>query len=289
MGPAIYRTEAGGQAVRERYRAFLAAWPIANTKRHVPTSFGETFVVSCGPEGAPDVLLLHGSAANSASWMGDVALLANGRRIHAIDLIGEPGLSAPSRPPLAGGGYAEWLGEVLGALSVEHAALIGISLGGWVALDYATRCPGNVSAVVLLCPGGVGRQRNVLLWAAPLSLLGRWGRERILERLAGGPRPPGGVPPAVRAFGEFMDLIFANFRPRNETLPLFDDARLRKLSMSLLAILGARDAMIDSRATRARLARCCPQAEILWLPRAGHILTGHAADIDAFLTRKIPT
>ncbi len=65
----------------------------------------ETFVIdasgACGAESVPPLLLLHGSVANSAMWMGDVAAWAPHFRIFAVDIIGDAGLSAPSRPPLA--------------------------------------------------------------------------------------------------------------------------------------------------------------------------------------------
>jgi pimeloyl-ACP methyl ester carboxylesterase len=283
---AIWKSEAGGKAVLARYAEFLEHWPAPNEQRRIATAHGETFVVSCGPQGAPDVVLLHGSVSNAASWLGDVATLSQRFRVHAVDMIGEPGLSAPARPPLASYVYAEWLGQVLAGLGVQRAALVGISLGGWLALEYATRRPEAVSAIVLLCPGGVGRHRNILIWALPLLLLGRWGRQKIMARMAGAARPPA-ASPEVKAYGEFMDLIFANFRPRTEVLPPFSDADLTRLDMPLLAILGAKDVMIDSAGTRERLVRNAPNAEVVWLPEAGHLLIGHASTIDGFLGKAL--
>lgn len=283
---AIWKTPAGGEAVLARYRQFLEHWPAPNEQRGIATTHGETFAISSGPIGAPDVVLLHGSASNSASWMGGAAMLSQRFRVHAVDMIGEPGLSAPNRPPLASHVYADWLGEVLAGLGVQRAAIVGISLGGWLALEYATRWPETVSAVVLLCPGGVGRHRNILVWALPLLLMGRWGRQKIMERMAGGAAPPA-ASPAVQAYGEFMDLIFANFRPRTEVLPPFPDADLACLTMPLLAVLGAKDVMIDSAGTRERLTRNAPNAEVLWLPEAGHLLIDQGATIDAFLAKAL--
>lgn len=283
---AIWKTPAGGEAVLARYRQLLEHWPAPNEQRLVPTAHGDTSVISAGPQGAPDVVLLHGSASNSASWMGDVATLARRFRVHAVDMIGEPGLSAPNRPPLASHVYADWLGEVLAGLGVTRCALVGISLGGWLSLEYATRRPEAVSAIVLLCPGGVGRHKNILVWALPLLLLGRWGRQKIMQRMAGGAPPPSPSPEVV-AYGEFMDLTFANFRPRTEVLPPFTDAELARLEMPLLAILGAKDVMIDSAGTRERLVSNVAKAEVTWLPEAGHLLIGHAAEIDGFLGRAV--
>src|SRR5205807_1456668 len=142
----------------------------------------------------------HGSGANTTSWMGDVAALAQRFRVYALDMIGEPGFSAPSRPPLGSEAYAVWLDQVLAGLGVARAALVGISLGGWLALDYATRRPGRVIALALLCPGGVGPQKN-LLWILPLLLLGKWGRAQVMRRLGGGAVIGTGEPsPALKAF-----------------------------------------------------------------------------------------
>jgi pimeloyl-ACP methyl ester carboxylesterase len=279
---AIWKSPAGAAAVRERYRAFLSRWPVAHEQLSLTTRHGDTFVVASGPKDAPAVVLLHGSASNSAMWMGDVGAWAQRFRVYAVDVIGEPGLSADGRPSLASGAYAEWLDDLFAGLGLRRAALVGISLGGWLALDYASRRPERVSALALLCPGGVGRHKNVLLWAGPLLLLGPWGRRLVTRRIAG-PRPAGPVSPVEEAFGGFMQLIFANFRPRHERLPRFSDAALARLAMPTLCVLGARDAMIDSAGTRERLARNAPHAEISWLPDAGHFLAGQTAPIAAFL------
>lgn len=97
---AIYASAAGGRAVERRYREILGLWPIPNKRLTIQTREGDTFVVACGPQDAPPLLLLHGSGANTAMWMGDVADWGQDFRVYAVDLVGEPGLSAPSRPRL---------------------------------------------------------------------------------------------------------------------------------------------------------------------------------------------
>ncbi|MBS0331364.1 MAG: alpha/beta fold hydrolase, partial [Proteobacteria bacterium] len=261
-------------------------WPQPCVQRRVATAQGETFVIESGKEGAPAVVLLHGSASNSVTWLRDAAVLGERFKVYAVDMIGEPGFSAESRPPLASGAYAPWLTEVLAGLGVQRCALVGISLGGWLALEYATHHPDEVSGLVLLCPGGVGRHRNVLLWAAPLLALGPWGRARFL-RIVGAPAPSRDANPAMQAFSAFMALIHKEFVVRRERLPRFSDAALQRLAMPVMAILGGRDAFIDSPGTRARLAANAPHADIRWLPEASHFLIGHTAEIDGFLQREL--
>jgi len=278
---AIYKTEAGGEAVRARYREFLDRWPLPHDEIRVPTREGETFVVACGPATAPPLLLLHGSGANAAMWMGDVLSWAAHFRVFCVDMIGEPGLSAPSRPPLASEAHALWLDDVLADLSLDRVSIVGESLGGWLALDYATRRPGRVERLALICPGGIGRQKNFLLKAFPLLLLGKWGRRRMREMVLG--RATADPTPAQRQFGNFVSLIFANFRPRMDKLPVFSDAALARLTMPVLALLGGRDVLLDSVETKRRLKAHVPHAQIVFRPEAGHYLRERTAPILDFL------
>jgi pimeloyl-ACP methyl ester carboxylesterase len=283
---SIYKSPEGERLVRERYLAFLERWPVAHQQFRIPTSQGETFIVASGPETAAPLLLLHGGAANSAMWMGDVRTLAARFRVYTVDMIGEPGLSAPSRPPLASEAHSVWLDEILRALSVDRAAFVGVSLGGWLALDYATRRPARVEKVAVLCPGGVGRQKLAIVFLTiGLRLCGAWGRRKLMERILG--RTPADPPPPVQAFARFVALIHQHFRPRIVKLPVFSDAALRRLTMPVLAIVGARDVLLDSAQTKRRLAQLVPNAEVVFLPEAGHFIPGQTARILEFLTQGV--
>jgi pimeloyl-ACP methyl ester carboxylesterase len=204
---------------------------VPNQQLHVPTREGETFIVACGPENAPPLLLLHGSGVNAAMWIGDVAAWAEHFRVYAIDMIGEAGMSAPSRPPMGSEAYALWLDDVLQALSLDQVSVVGASLGGWLALDFATRRPERVASAVLLCPAGVGRQKfGVMLLLIPLLLLGGWGRRRALAIAVGSS--------SNRTFADYMSLVFKHYIPRRGKLPVFDDEALKRLTMPVLTIVG---------------------------------------------------
>jgi pimeloyl-ACP methyl ester carboxylesterase len=159
----IYKSEAGRQAVEEQYRRVLERWPVACEQRIVSTRQGDTFVIISGDPSAAPVVLFHGSGTNSGSWMRDVTTWSPHHRVYAVDMIGEPGLSAPSRPPLASSAYAEWLDDVWAGLGLEKASVVGISLGGWLGLDFAIRRPSRVASLFLISPSGIGRQNHMLL------------------------------------------------------------------------------------------------------------------------------
>ena len=221
---SVYKSAEGERAVRERYFELLKHWPVPNQQLRVPTRAGETFLVASGDENAPALLLLHGSMANSAMWMGDIAAWAKHFRVYAVDIIGDAGLSARSRPPLSSEAHALWLDDVLQALALARASLVGVSLGGWLALDYATRRPDRVESLAVLCPAGVGRQKiSIVFKTLGLRMLGAWGRRKAAELVLG--RAPANRSPAVQYFPEFFSLIHKNFRPRMVKLPIFPDAR----------------------------------------------------------------
>jgi pimeloyl-ACP methyl ester carboxylesterase len=278
---AVYSSEAGARAVRERYLQFLDRWPVSAERLTLPTREGETFVMASGPKDAPALLLFHGSGANATMWMRDVVAWSEHFRVLAVDMIGEPGLSAPSRPPLASDAYALWLDDVMRGLGLERASIVGVSLGGWLALDYATRRPERVERVVLLCPGGVGRQKKGWMLFLPLMFLGRWGRRKMRERILG--RAPSDSSPAMQQMGELISLIFANFRPRRDRLPTFSDEALQRLAMKLLVILGGRDVLLDTRETKRRFERNVKKADIRFIPDAGHLIRDQNLPILEFL------
>ena len=281
---SIYKSDEGARAVQARYLAFLKHWPVASQHLRMPTREGETFIVSCGPEGAPPLLLFQGSGGNAAMWMGDVAAWAAHFRVYAVDMIGEPGLSAPSRPPLASEAYALWLDDVMRALSLTRASIVGVSLGGWLALDYATRRPERVEQAALLCPSGVGRQKmGIVFRLIVLRMLGAWGRRKAREMVLG--RAAADVPRGNQHFADFVSLIFAHFRPRMGKVPIVSDEALKRLTMPVMLIVGGRDALLDSDESKRRLERSLPCLTVRFLPEAGHLLRDQTTPILEFLRR----
>ena len=274
----IYKSESGRREVERLYRRVLDRWPVPREEIIVRTCHGDTFVVASGDRSAPPVVLLHGSGANSGAWIRDVAVWAPHHRVYAVDMIGEPGLSAPSRPPLASAAYAAWLDDVWDGLSVTSASVVGLSLGGWLGLDYAVRRPERVTSLSLLSPSGVGRQRYLaLLTLGVLKMCGTWGLRKSLRLVSGrGVEQP-------RPVIDALLVVFRNFRPRMERVPLRSDVELASLSMPLQVIIGADDVLLRSKETRDRIERHVPDARIIFLENVGHILPPQTIAVAEFL------
>lgn len=279
MKTEVYRSLSGQRAVESRYREHLQRWTVPLRQRTVATREGETFVVDCGPTEAPPVVLLHGAGSNSAIWHADAPRWSLTRRLYMVDVIGEPGLSAPSRPSRSSDAYALWFDDVLDGLGVDTAALVGVSLGGWLATDYAIRRPSRVQRLALRAPGGIGRQRyGAVLAALALMPFGDRGT-RLALRIALG---PGNIPDPVI---DYMLAIQRNYRPRHDALPVFSDTDLKSITAPLFVALGAHDRMISSRDTAARLTRLQPTALIKVLADVGHGTFDDGDELHTFLSQ----
>lgn len=282
MNSPLYKSAEGERAVMAFCDQLLELWPPPFEARSVATRHGSTFVISTGDSSRPPLVLLHGACSNSFSWLGDVAAYSRHFHVHAVDFPGEAGKSSPNRLPWEGPAIAEWLEDVLAVLGLEQTHLLGLSLGGWVALKFATHHPERVSRLVLLGPGGVAPARlSFLLRAIPLTLFGRRGAEMI-NRITFGDEPA--HPVAL----EFMNLIMTHFRPRIDAQPMFTDGQLRRLTMPVLLIGGARDALLPTEKITARLAKAVPHLTANVLPDKGHVLVGLTDQIIPFLTERRP-
>ncbi|MCP3802906.1 alpha/beta hydrolase [Allokutzneria sp. A3M-2-11 16] len=263
----IYRTTGGGEQVESKYQEVLDRWPVPAERVLLPTSEGETFVLVFGKADAPPLVALHGSGANATNWLANAVEMAEHHRVYAVDVIGEPGLSAPNRPPLDSEAYARWLDDVLTGLGLKNPVpVMGMSLGGWFAIDYASRRPERVSRLALLTPAGVGRRpRGLLLKLVAMSLAGERGLRKSVKTAMGGEVDPKVVDAVV--------LIFKHFKPRMR-IPTFSDEVLRRLTMPVDVIVGEHDPMLDSADTARRFQEVLPHASV-HVVDAGHDLSAH--------------
>jgi pimeloyl-ACP methyl ester carboxylesterase len=124
------------------------------------------------------VLLIHGIAGCAAQWEQVMPLLAEHYTVVAPDLLGH-GQSAKPRGDYSLGAYAVSVRDLLVALGHRRATVVGHSLGGGVAMQFAYEYPPFAERLVLVSSGGLGREVHPLLRAATLP-----GSELVLPVIA---------------------------------------------------------------------------------------------------------
>ena len=100
------------------------------------------------------LILLHGLGADSRHWAANIDALARHFRVIALDQIGF-GQSDKPLMRYTVGHFSDYLRGFLQAVNIPKASLVGNSLGGWVALDFAIRHPQMVDKLVLVDSAGL--------------------------------------------------------------------------------------------------------------------------------------
>jgi len=135
--------------------------------RRVETALGPLSIITAGV-GEP-VVLIHGLGATKGSFLPTVAALAGSFRAIAVDLPGFGDSVKPLRAAYHAPFFARSIVDLLDALAIERAHLVGNSMGGRAALEVGLRHPERVRRLVLLAPSLAWRRER--RWAPLVRLL----------------------------------------------------------------------------------------------------------------------
>ena len=257
----------------------------------------------------PPVVFLHGLAGCWQNWLENIPAVARGHRVVALDL---PGFGASPMPatPITMPGYARMLDELFVTLGIDSATLVGSSMGGFVAAEFAIRYGAQVERLCLTSPAGLSmehmrnernqglraRIENVLFfgtyWAASKSdLVVRRERLRraLLLLLAAHPEQ---LPSALIAeqahgagkpgFSEALDAMTG--------YPIRD--RLGEIARPALVVWGELDRLVPLR-DAAEFEWLIPEARKVVYEDTGHLVMLERpdrfnADLRAFLEERPP-
>jgi pimeloyl-ACP methyl ester carboxylesterase len=238
-------------------------------------------------DGSP-VVLLHGIAGSSAAWAPVIECLGGRLHVVAPDLLGH-GASAKPRGDYSLGAYASGVRDLLALLDVDRVTVVGHSLGGGVAMQFAYQFPERCERLVLVSSGGLGREVTPLLRAATLPgaewLIPVLAHRRVQSVGAAVDRRVGRLPlarrPALRevargfaSLGE-TDASSAFVRTLRSVVDLTGqrvDARDRlylATDLPTLLVWGVRDSFIPV-SHGLRTAELIPGSRLELFERAGH-------------------
>jgi pimeloyl-ACP methyl ester carboxylesterase len=115
----------------------------------------------------PALLLLHGLGCDHTTWEPVINGLATRFTVIAPDLLGH-GQSAKPRADYSVGGYANGMRDLLTVLNIDKVTVVGHSLGGGVAMQFAYQFPERTERMVLVAPGGLGPEVTPMIRAVGL-------------------------------------------------------------------------------------------------------------------------
>jgi pimeloyl-ACP methyl ester carboxylesterase len=236
----------------------------------------------------PPVVLIHGMVNSSRHWEAVALRLATDHTIIAPDLIGH-GDSATPRGDYSLGAHAAVIRDVLAAIGIDRATIVGHSLGGGVAMQFFYQFPQRVERLVLVSSGGLGREvspllrgaalpgASALLWicAHPRLLAALWGTgERMRERGSGKGVYLQAIARALRplerpgAREAFLQTLRSVIDFQGQRVSARDRLYLLR-GFPTLIVWGERDNTIPlEHGRRARAA--IPGSHFVTLPRAAH-------------------
>ena len=117
----------------------------------------------------PAILLIHGIGDNSTTWNTVQTKLAQRFTVIAPDLLGH-GKSDKPRADYSVAAYANGMRDLLSVLEIDRVTVVGHSLGGGVAMQFAYQFPQFVDRLILVAAGGVTKEVNIALRVASLPM-----------------------------------------------------------------------------------------------------------------------
>ena len=225
------------------------------------------------------VVFIHGSGMDHTVWtLASRHFARHGRNVVAVDLPGHGRSAGELLPSIEA--MADWVVNVIDALKIDKAALVGHSLGSLVSLDCAARYPQRIEAIALVGTIAPMPVSDAILDAArdndhaAFDMLTQWGYSK--RHQYGGNRNSG-----IWMIGNTLRLY-----ERAAPGVLFNDmnacnnyssglARASEVQCPALMILGAEDRLTPIRGTQP-LQDALREVEVVLLPGAGHTITVEA-------------
>jgi pimeloyl-ACP methyl ester carboxylesterase len=220
----------------------------------------------------PGLIFLHGLGAEGSNWAANFGFFAQKYHVYALDQIG----FGNSDKPLIDykiQTFVEFLQAFMQAQNISKATLVGNSLGGWIALDFAARYPEMVEKLVLVDAAGLRPQDPTARLPIDLNPSSLAGMRKILESIVYDKRWV--TDDLVRqAFERHMKIgdgytiqrVLAGILGDNQ----WEDDKLGSIHAPTLVLWGHDDALTPL-TLGERFQKAIPGARLVVLNECGHI------------------
>jgi pimeloyl-ACP methyl ester carboxylesterase len=272
----LFKTPRGQANYFTAYDAALQLWPVPHASRFVTTPYGRTHIISCGPQDAFPLVLLHAGQASSTMWFPNIAHLSAKFHVLALDTLGEPGKSVPAQHNATKRDCAAWLEGVFDELGISKAHVMGLSRGGWLALNLAQHAPHRLERIVLLSPAAVFIALNSFFSAVIQAVM------RVPTRFIAKTALYSWVARGFVVNPFFAEQFITGLQNWNWAVntggysgvmpSMFSDEQLRQIRQPVLLLIGDQD-RINPPASLERAKQTLPHLEADIVPQAGHLVS----------------
>jgi pimeloyl-ACP methyl ester carboxylesterase len=268
MTTPIFKNEAAKQRMEDWYGQFLKRAGISMEAKDVPTSYGSNHVLTAGDSSNPPIVCLHSMMTSSAHLLSEVGLLAEHFYLIAPDLPGQSVMGLPVHLSYKDDSHSRWLEEILDGLGLEKVHMLGVSLGGFVARQFASEHPDRVQSLTLIVPAGIVQGsliKGFTKMALPMMRYKMRPTEKNLKRL---------VENLITTWDDdwahYLGDAFNDFRPNLKIPPLASDEELQRLTMPCLVIGAEEDISFPGRELIARVKGVIPHVQTELLEKSKH-------------------
>ncbi|GAA2799279.1 alpha/beta fold hydrolase [Kribbella solani] len=283
-----WNSPAGYEDYRAKYAAAMRDVPAPDATHDIQTGFGtvRTYRFKSSAASVDPLVLLPGTSSGTPVWAGNLDSLLTITDVYAIDLLGEPGMSVQTEPITSDEDKAAWLDQTLAALPEQKFNLLGLSIGGWTAMNLAVRRPERIATVTTLDAVNVydGIPFAIIVRSLPATIkwLPRSWRDSFNSYTAGG-KPVAHVPVA-----DMIESGMKNYTIRQPPPHRITEQQLGALPMPVLAIIAGRSVMHDPATARRTAEQALRTRTVAFYPDASHAINGEypdriVADLRTFL------
>jgi pimeloyl-ACP methyl ester carboxylesterase len=225
--------------------------------------------------GRPVLVLIHGVAGSSATWDDVLPTLAERYTVVAPDLLGHGDSDKPNHD-YSLGAYANTVRDVMIALGIDGATIVGHSLGGGIAMQFAYQHPSRCERLVLESSGGLGPEISWIFRALTVP-----GAEYLMPFI---------FPPIVRTAGDVIGRLMHQIGMRSPSIEqswrayaeLTKAANRRAFVNTLRSVIGRRGQTVSAH-DRLYLSAWVPTL-IVWGQRDAIIPVDHATAAHEVMT-----
>ena len=255
--------------------------------------------IEAGPADAPVILLVHGNGISLDTWRPWVKVLAADYRVVALDLPGHGLTRSPQGWDADPQAFAEVIHQFADKLKLERFTLVGQSLGGFAAWEYALKHPERLDSLVLVAAAGWPDERPEFK-ERDQSVISRllrteWGR-RLLRDLDSTAILKNGMLLAYANDAMVTDALVARYAelgrgPGHRQIavdmmgtwpkwPMASAERLSAIRVPTLILQGEKDELVPADHGR-KFQAAIPGSKLIVYQGVGHVLNEEVADRSA--------